>query len=171
MFRDFTLLLLLLLLLLLFLLLLLKEPRYLSIVNTERTKGPKNNFSIPCSLRRFSSTLRPPDRLRRPTSFCSVGYGVCLAGVKGSEPEVSFSPSLSATLRSIGAAQSRPIFLHDVHRDNFAFTFAFTCTITTEKILKTNLKILRKNCHDTTITEHGIISSDTSICTGVTSSC
>jgi len=91
-----------------------------------------------------------------------VGYGVCLAGVKGSEPEVGLSPLPSATLRSSGAAQSRPISLHDEHRDNFAFTFDFTCIITTEKILKADLKILRTNCHDTAITEYGIISSDTS---------
>jgi hypothetical protein len=41
-----------------------------------------------------------------------------------------------------------------VHRDNIAFTFTFTCTITTEKILRADLKIPRTNCHDTAITEH-----------------
>jgi hypothetical protein len=56
-----------------------------------------------------------------------------------------------------------PIFLHGVHRDNIAFTFAFTYSIITEKILRADLKILRTNCHDTAITEHSNISSDTSI--------
>jgi len=37
-----------------------------------------------------------------------VGYGVSLAGVKESEPEVGHSPSPSVTLRSSGAEQSRP---------------------------------------------------------------